>query len=362
MTTFLTAIRNISSELDAEVLVSTVVHSVCSVLRCDRVSVYMVDEAHQQLELILGKGAKGIRFPLSSGIAGFVATTGQTVNIEDAYQDPRFNSSFDQQSGYRTKAILAAAVIDQNGDIVAVVQAINKLDGTHFTSHDQILFENLAAHTGVSLRNALIYERAQQDKSKISLLLDVVELLQSDPNIHSLIFTLSQHAPQLVDADRCTLYLVDQSRQQLMVMQGNLDIRLPMTKGIAGYVAATGNVLNIPDAYADPRFSKETDLKSGYRTHTILCMPIFNKAREVIGVLQLINKLDGTPFKQQDEDIIRGLLRITGSIIENAKLFQVKKKTSEVGAATHYQPTQRALSTPRVESMSSFREEEEDDD
>ena len=63
----------------------------------------------------MATGAEGIRVPIGSGIAGSVAKSGDTLNISDAYKDPRFNPSFDKQSGYRTKTIMAAAVRDMSG-------------------------------------------------------------------------------------------------------------------------------------------------------------------------------------------------------------------------------------------------------
>ena len=71
------------------------------------------------------------------------------------------------------------------------------------------------------------------------------------------------------------------------------EIRFPMSSGIAGHVASTGETTNITNAYDDPRFNKEIDLKTGFLTKTILCMPIYNAERKIIGVAQLINKTNG---------------------------------------------------------------------
>jgi len=215
---------------------------------------------------------------------------------------------------------------------VAVLQCINKVDG-EFSFEDIVLVKNLATHCSVVLRNAHLYEQSQRSKSKVNSLLEIVQMLHSDPNTNSLIFTLSHRSHQLVEADRCTLWLADNTRQQLVVMQGDVDIRIPMKAGIAGHVATTGNVVNILDCYQDPRFNQAIDKKTGYRTKSMLCMPIFALENEVVGVLQLINKLDESSFSAGDEEILRTLLSIAGPILKNSNIFgrQNKEKKSELG-------------------------------
>jgi signal transduction histidine kinase len=113
-----------------------------------------------------------------------------------------------------------------------------------------------------------------------------------------------------------------------------VEIRLPIGKGIAGFVAATGETINIPDAYADSRFNPEIDKTTGYRTKTILCMPMKNKDGKIIGVFQLLNKPDGT-FTKEDEEFIDALSIHASIAIENAQLAQQmvqSERLSAVGA------------------------------
>lgn len=86
-----------------------------------------MDETGDFLELMVAEGASGIRVPVGKGIAGTVAEKGELENIKDAYEDSRFDPSFDKKSGYRTQSVLAAPVRDGQGRIVGVLQVINKL-------------------------------------------------------------------------------------------------------------------------------------------------------------------------------------------------------------------------------------------
>jgi sigma-B regulation protein RsbU (phosphoserine phosphatase) len=114
-------------------------------------------------------------------------------------------------------------------------------------------------------------------------------------------------------------------------LKGNqqVTIRLPFGRGIAGYVAASGDTLNIPDAYLDPRFNPDVDRQTGYRTRNILCMPMKNKDGETIGVFQLLNKGDGA-FTTEDENFITALSTHASLAVENARLYEEEKALASI--------------------------------
>ena len=108
---------------------------------------------------------------------------------------------------------------------------------------------------------------------------------------------------ELVSADRCAIFLLDKATNELWskAALGTGEIRFPANRGIAGYVVSTGEVCNIVDAYQDARFNREIDLRSGYRTKTILCVPMLSPEGEIIGAVQAINKIpDGFIFDDDD--------------------------------------------------------------
>jgi adenylate cyclase len=322
---YLEVIMAISSKLDPADAAEEIIKQACVLLTCERATMFYVDK--DELVLMIARGARNIRLPKGQGLAGYVASTGDTLNIDDAWKDARFDNTHDKRSGFRTKTVLATPVFDDEGEIAAVLQCINKVGGS-FTFEDSVLIKNLAAHCSIVLRNAHLYSLHVRAEAKVSSLLEIVQMLHSDPNINSLIFTISHKAHTLVDADRCTLYLVDAARKQLVVMQGEVDIRIPLSAGIAGHVATTGETVNIPDCYADMRFNQAIDKKTGYRTNTMLCMPIFaSKSKdEVVGVLQLINRQDESSFLPADEELLTTLLSIAGPLLKNSTLFSKHNK------------------------------------
>ncbi|MGO9835680.1 MAG: GAF domain-containing protein [Polyangiaceae bacterium] len=127
-----------------------------------------------------------------------------------------------------------------------------------------------------------------------------------------------------VEADRATLYLLDEANDELVsrVAQGEdvRSIRLKIGHGIAGHVARTGKPLHVRDAYKDPRFSPEWDMVTAYRTRSILAAPMKNHLGKTIGVVQVLNKRRGE-FTDDDAEILAALATQAAVSIDNSRLF-----------------------------------------
>ena len=178
-------------------------------------------------------------------------------------------------------------------------------------------------------------ERAISELNKLGQLIEAAKTVNSTLDLDKLLGVILDTALKGIDADRGTLYLIDPIKQELWskALRGSdvVEIRLPMGKGIAGHVAATGEIVNILDAYLDPRFNPEFDKKSGYRTKTILCMPMKNRDEKIVGVFQLLNKKHGT-FRYDDESFIDALSIHAAIAVENARLAQEMVQSERLSA------------------------------
>ena len=171
-----------------------------------------------------------------------------------------------------------------------------------------------------------IPENNQEDP--LIALLKVGRTIAVETNIDTLLTIIAQEIKQALNADRCTVFLLDEEKHQLwskvalgLEMQ---EIRFDSNLGLAGHVATTGETVNIKDAYTDNRFNKEIDLQTGYKTKTILCMPIRNLSHQIVGVFQVLNKKNGE-FTQKDEDLLIAIGSSAGIALENANLFNRQK-------------------------------------
>lgn len=159
---------------------------------------------------------------------------------------------------------------------------------------------------------------------KLNAILEVAKAMSAAHSLDELLPLILREAARVVEADRCTLFILDRQRGELWsrVAQGaKQEIRVPLGQGIAGSVAQTGEVVKLLDAYDDPRFQRDWDLKTNYRTRSVLCVPMRDAAGEVTGVLQALNAVDGA-FDEEDVELLMALGGQAAQAIENAMLHE----------------------------------------
>ncbi len=317
---------SLSAERNIDSLLHKIMEKTSEVMGADRSTLFLVDEEKQQIwsKVVQGAAVNEIRIPLGAGIAGLVAKTGETVNISDAYKDPRFNQEVDRRTGYHTRTILCMPMKDPDGKILGTIQVLNKHQGV-FSSEDEELLEAFAAQSAIAVQNALLNEEIKKRMQTSEILLNVMRAVSSELEIDQLLQKIVSKTSEVMNADRCTLFLLDRKTGGLWskVAQGAdmKEIRVPRGMGIAGHVALTGETVNIRDAYKDARFNPEVDRRTGYKTNTILCMPLRNEQKEILGVLQVLNKKEGV-FKEEDEALLDALGSQTAIALDNSRLFE----------------------------------------
>lgn len=160
-------------------------------------------------------------------------------------------------------------------------------------------------------------------------LLKIGQTVAAETNIETLLEVIAEETKAAIQADRCSVFLYDKEKDELWskvaLGMDKQEIRFPADKGLAGHVVKTGETINIKNAYIDKRFNKEIDLKTGYKTTTILCMPIKNLNQDTIGAFQVLNKLDGE-FTEEDEDLLIAIGSSAGVALENAQLFKQQQE------------------------------------
>ncbi len=164
----------------------------------------------------------------------------------------------------------------------------------------------------------------------VKALRDVGLALGSTLDLDQLLELILRKIADLLEADRATLYLLDEQRQRLLsrIIIGDeaKSIELPVGSGIAGSVAKFGQTIRIKDAYRDRRFQRNWDDMTGYRTRSILAAPMKNHVGRTIGVIQVLNKRSGLPsgaeeFSQHDEELLTALATQAAVSIDNSRLF-----------------------------------------
>lgn len=160
--------------------------------------------------------------------------------------------------------------------------------------------------------------------NKLSLIMQVSRSLMGAIDLKKLLSEILSKARIVMNADKASIFMIDETRNEIyasVTLDGS-EIRLPRGSGIIGFVADSGETVNIADAYADERFNRDNDSKTGYRTRSILCMPVHNQQSRIIGALQVLNKLDGDAFTHEDEEMLTAFTAMVGVCLENARAYE----------------------------------------
>ncbi|NNF66420.1 MAG: GAF domain-containing protein, partial [Gammaproteobacteria bacterium] len=295
-------------------------------LDAERGTLFLNDPDSNELHSRVAKGqlTHEIRILNNSGIAGAVFTSGKGEIIENPYEDPRFNRTVDEQTGFKTEAILCAPLRTVRGEIIGVTQILNPRND-RFKKDDLEMLEAITTQAAVALQSSQYVDRMEKLRKKEMEFLDLVADITSELDLGPLLSRVMNEATRMLQADRSTLFLNDEKTGELFsrVAMGDSigEIRLPNTAGIAGAVFTSGESIHIPYAYADLRFNPSFDKQTGYFTRSILCVPVINKDGKVIGVTQTLNKRGG-PFTKQDESRLKAFTAQVSIALENAKLFE----------------------------------------
>ncbi|MDE5078511.1 MAG: GAF domain-containing protein, partial [Trichodesmium sp. St2_bin6] len=326
-------INNEGIETVFEQLLNAFTLKIGQVLKADQTTIFLVNQEKKQLwyKTILESTGKSQEYhlPINVGILGHVATTGEALNIADAKSHPLFNEEVDQPQGYETRTILCMPIFSTINFLqpVAVVRLLNKVSDVPFDQEDEKLFRSFADSMGIILESCQSFYVAARNQQGVSALLSATTTLGQSLDLETTLRAVMDQARNLMQADRSTLFLLSKETNELWTKVATVDqtrmveIRIPAHRGIAGYVASTGQTLNIPDAYLDPRFDPSTDKKTGYQTRNVLCMPVYNAKGELIGVTQLINKNQGS-FTTSDEQFLLAFNAQAGIALQNSQLFE----------------------------------------
>lgn len=326
-TTALVDVANrVSDTLSLDVLFPRLMEVVTETLNVERSSLFLHDAETGELfsRVMQGNTMGEIRFPADRGIAGSVFTSGRGEIIHDAYADARFNRKVDTDTGYRTRNILCVPIRNKKQVVIGVTQALNKREG-EFDAEDQQSLEALSSQAAAALENARMFEKVERSQREEALLLDVVSSITSEIMLDPLLEKILSAATQLLGADRGSLFLYDAASHELWSRvaggEASRQIRFPASAGIAGECFTKGSRINIDDAYSDSRFNPAVDKGTGYRTRNILCMPITTKGGNKVGVMEILNKKEGS-FTASDQRRLAALCAQAAVSIENAQLFE----------------------------------------
>lgn len=231
--------------LNIDELLALVANRITKVMEADRTTIYLVDEEGQSLisRVAEGEDTREIRLPIGAGLAGWVAKSGQILNLDDAYRDPRFDPAWDQRTGYRTRSVLAVPMKNRLGRAMGVIQCLNRRNGP-FSVEDEAMLSALGAQAAVSIENGKFFvatvqknmellETKQQLERKVrelDVLMEIATVSAEAMTLEELLEGVLRRAMRAIDADAGSVLVADAS--------GELQYRCALGPG-AGSVIGT---------------------------------------------------------------------------------------------------------------------------
>ncbi|XP_036777072.2 rod cGMP-specific 3',5'-cyclic phosphodiesterase subunit beta isoform X2 [Manis pentadactyla] len=378
-------VQDMQESVNMERVVFKILRRLCTIVRADRCSLFMYRQRNGVAELAtrlfsvqpgtvledcLVPPDHEIVFPLDIGVVGHVAQTKKTANVRDVTECPHFSTFADELTAYETRNILATPVMNGK-DVVAVIMAVNKLDGPYFTSEDEDVFLKYLNFGTLNLKiYHLSYLHNCETRRGQVLLWSAnkvfEELTDVERQFHKAFYTVRAY----LNCDRYSVGLLDMTKEKeffdvwpvLMgeaqaysgprtpdgreilfykvidyILHGKEDIKViptppadhwALASGLPTYVAESGFICNIMNAPADEmfKFQEEPLDDSGWVIKNVLSMPIVNKKEEIVGVATFYNRKDGKPFDEQDEVLMESLTQFLGWSVLNADTYDKMNK------------------------------------
>jgi HD-GYP domain-containing protein (c-di-GMP phosphodiesterase class II) len=286
-------------ERNLDKLLPLMMKEISSLLDADRSTLFLVDWERRELWTKFAEGLENdrIRIGIKMGLVGLCVITKKIVNVAYAYDSPYFNMEIDERTGFRTESVLCAPVFNPHREVIGALEFLNKRSGV-FTREDEEKITPFAD----SLKTFDHHRTTDLELTKSSIRTFRDEL----------------------KCERCALFLLNRENGEIRSAFADAiegwDILLNMNLGIAGLVALTAEEIIIPDVYEDSRFDRSVDEQTGYKTRCLLCVPLKTMSGEILGVIEVMNKNNGT-FTATDMDHLKSLSSYLSMFLENAILF-----------------------------------------
>jgi len=291
--------RRLSAEHNLDRLAQVVMDEVTALLGADRSTLFLFDRDTMELRANFAAGVEGraLVVPLRMGIVGTAILRREIANVSNAYASPYFNPELDSILGYRTESLLVAPLLASDGHVLGGLELLNKNSG-RFTAEDEVLARQTAGRLAKWVENGDAYPAGVEA--------EVIALRNT------------------VGCDHDTMFVLEKGSGRLAAIHADggdgRSISLNMKLGIAGLTAVAGRSIRIEEAWEDSRFDRSVDQRTGYRTRSMLCVPLKSASGESIGVVQAINKHAG-PFSEDDLATLEAVAGIMAIAIDNAMLF-----------------------------------------
>ena len=300
-------------------------------VQADAGSILLIDKLSDTLYFAVARGKKAsklkdYKLTLGEGIAGWVAQSGKPLITPDVKKDKRFAAKISKEIKYETRNIICAPLKFEE-EVLGVIELINKKGDEIFNEEDLDMLLTFTPYIGVILKNAQLFIEDRKKIERLEHLMEITKFVNSTLNLETLLDRMLEIFTNVLNAEAGSILLLDEEKDELFFAAATgekkdsiKNIRVPIGEGVVGWVAREDKPVLIADAQNDPRFFKQADQKTKFKTKTIVAVPLKTKEK-LIGVVEILNKKDGL-FNEEDLNLLEALSNQAAVAIENAKLYE----------------------------------------
>lgn len=304
--------------------------SIESLTNSDKTFLFLYDKRKSMLTSQISTASNKVQVKKSveDKIVGETYRSGKVFNISDVYEDLNFDSSFDLEFGYHTKSLVSAPIKNNRQKIIGVIQLLNRKDEKPFSNSDLSYVNIFGQLCGLLIENKVLYESTFDNTTKIEAFIDSSKVLATSKNMMFVLNEILKNAKKVINADRSSLFIYDDVVEALTtyITDGEgLPQTITIKNGIAAFSVTKKEAVILNDPYHDPRFNKFVDLKTGYKTKSILSVPIVSSEGGVLGVVELLNKKEGG-FTQDDLLVLQSMTSLIAITLEKKKLKEITER------------------------------------
>ncbi len=318
---------DIQTETESDTLLTSVLERAIKLLQAEGGLVYLLEANTKTLKAVvsynLDQDYTGYTLNIPEGVAGRAAALGETV-VVDNYHNFAGRSKKFQTANFG--AVLGVP-LRWGGKVRGVLNLVHRPQGLRFSESDVWLMELFASQSAIALEQSRLLNEARNVAKQLAILSEVSIAISSTLDLDTALQRVMGRAVDLLNAEAGSLLLMDQAGKNLIfeVVLGPtgedlLGVTIPVGKGIVGTVAESGVPLIINDVSADPRWNIDFDADTDFQTKDLLCVPMVSHNR-VVGVVEILNKQDGSIFDQDDCSLLMAFGAQAAIAIENAQIF-----------------------------------------
>lgn len=329
LSTLCSVSKTIGSSLNLEKVLNLIINEAAGALSADIGAIMLLDEATKELVPKVSFGLSqtshhSLRYKLGESLVGWAALRGEGVVVHDVMADLRYRPK--DSLNYEIKSDICVPLIVQ-GKVIGVLTLAVGASKPHFTDDDLKLLNSIASQAAIAIYNTELYEKSEQKVRELTTLYEVSRAIASTLNLENVLNLAMKMINQLMNTKRCSILILDREGKEInaRVSQGLpeeviREIKIDDSESVLNFVLRTKQPILIKNLEDDMFF--KTTSSGRYSTKSFMSVPL-NIKEQVIGVINVTDKVDGTPFTDDDLKLLVTLANQIASDVENARLYEM---------------------------------------